>query len=123
MGNSLPICCSPSGSTSCTRCASARPNRTGRPIKDPIFAPSDEPLRWSRFEDREAGELYKLFRDIVSMPSGVFKPKEVAYEAVEYDPPLKILDELETQEAEIQRDLRELREMVRSTEVADHATH
>ena len=38
--------------------------------------------------------------------------KEVQYEAVEYDPPLVILDKLDALEAEIQQDLRELREMV-----------
>ncbi|MEN8261125.1 MAG: class I SAM-dependent DNA methyltransferase, partial [Pseudomonadota bacterium] len=38
--------------------------------------------------------------------------KEIEYEAVLYDPPLKILDELDALEAEIQQDLRELREMV-----------
>jgi type I restriction enzyme M protein len=38
--------------------------------------------------------------------------KEVQYEAVEYDPPLVILDKLDALEAEIQQDLRELRRMV-----------
>jgi type I restriction enzyme M protein len=38
--------------------------------------------------------------------------KEVQYEAVEYDPPLVILDKLDALEAEIQEDLRELRGMV-----------
>ena len=38
--------------------------------------------------------------------------KEIEHEAVAYDPPLQILDEVETLVGEIQQDLRELREMV-----------
>lgn len=38
--------------------------------------------------------------------------KEIVYEAVEYDPPLVILDELERLEAEIQAGMAELREML-----------
>lgn len=38
--------------------------------------------------------------------------KEIAYEEVEYDPPHKILDQLEALEAEIQADLKELRGML-----------
>ena len=38
--------------------------------------------------------------------------KEVEYEEVEYDPPLVILDQLEALEAEIQGDLKALREMI-----------
>ncbi|MCI0563644.1 MAG: N-6 DNA methylase, partial [Nitrososphaera sp.] len=38
--------------------------------------------------------------------------KEVKHEAAQYDPPLQILDELEALETEIQKDFRELREMV-----------
>ena len=37
--------------------------------------------------------------------------KEIAYEEVQYDPPLKILDQLESLEAEITADLKELRGM------------
>ena len=38
--------------------------------------------------------------------------KEIVYEAVEYDPPLQILDELAALEAEIQQGMAELREML-----------
>ncbi|ADE16974.1 N-6 DNA methylase (plasmid) [Nitrosococcus halophilus Nc 4] len=40
-------------------------NRLGKPIEDPIFSAKQQPLRWSRFKDREAGEMYELFRDEV----------------------------------------------------------
>ena len=38
--------------------------------------------------------------------------KEAAYEEVEYQPPLLILDQLETLEIDIQNDLKELRTML-----------
>ena len=38
--------------------------------------------------------------------------KEIVYEAVAYDPPLQILDELAALEAEIQQGMAELREML-----------
>lgn len=40
-------------------------NRLGKPIDDPIFSAEQQPLRWSQFKDREAGEMYELFRDEV----------------------------------------------------------
>lgn len=40
-------------------------NRLGKPIEDPIFSPGQQQLRWSQFKDREAGEMYELFRDEV----------------------------------------------------------
>ena len=39
--------------------------------------------------------------------------KEIVYQEIEYDPPAVILDELDQLEAEIQRGLVELREMLR----------
>ncbi|MGC1952791.1 MAG: class I SAM-dependent DNA methyltransferase, partial [Gammaproteobacteria bacterium] len=38
-------------------------NRLSKPIQDPIFSNGQQHLRWSRFKDREAGEMYELFRD------------------------------------------------------------
>jgi type I restriction enzyme M protein len=40
-------------------------NRLGKSIEDPIFSNNQQPLRWSQFKDREAGEMYELFRDDV----------------------------------------------------------
>ena len=40
-------------------------NRLGKPIEDPIFSPAQQHLRWLQFKDREAGEMYELFRDEV----------------------------------------------------------
>jgi type I restriction enzyme M protein len=37
----------------------------GRPIEDPIFSPEKQELRWSRFKDLEAGQMFELFRDKV----------------------------------------------------------
>jgi type I restriction enzyme M protein len=34
-------------------------NRLGKPIKEPIFAADQENLRWSRFREFEAGEMFK----------------------------------------------------------------
>jgi type I restriction enzyme M protein len=42
-----------------------RANRLGRPLEDPIFGPEKENLRWSRFKDLEAGQMFELFRDKV----------------------------------------------------------
>jgi type I restriction enzyme M protein len=39
-----------------------RANRLGRPLEDPIFSPEKENLRWSRFKDLEAGQMFELFR-------------------------------------------------------------
>ena len=40
-----------------------RANRLGRPLEDPIFSPEKQHLRWSRFKDMEAGQMFELFRD------------------------------------------------------------
>jgi type I restriction enzyme M protein len=40
-------------------------NLLKQPIKDPIFSKQQQPLRWSRFKDLEAGQMYELFRDEV----------------------------------------------------------
>jgi len=38
-------------------------NLLKKPIKDPIFSEDQQHLRWSRFKDLEAGEMFELFRD------------------------------------------------------------
>lgn len=38
-------------------------NRLGRDIEDPIFSPSQQHLRWSRFKNIEAGQMYRLITD------------------------------------------------------------
>ena len=38
-------------------------NLLKKPIKDPIFSKNQQHLRWSRFKDLEAGEMFELFRD------------------------------------------------------------
>ncbi|MCH7727557.1 MAG: SAM-dependent DNA methyltransferase, partial [Planctomycetes bacterium] len=40
-------------------------NLLKKPIKDPIFSEDQQPLRWSRFKDLEAGEMFELFRNEV----------------------------------------------------------
>lgn len=40
-------------------------NRTGKPIKDPIFSDSQQHLRWSKFRHLEPGEMFKLFQEKV----------------------------------------------------------
>ncbi|TFV52861.1 class I SAM-dependent DNA methyltransferase [Blastococcus sp. TF02A-35] len=35
-------------------------NRTGKPIEDPIFQPSEAGLRWSRFKDFEPGVMHQV---------------------------------------------------------------
>ncbi|MDO1450350.1 type I restriction-modification system subunit M N-terminal domain-containing protein [Rhodocytophaga aerolata] len=35
-------------------------NITGKPIEDPIFTPEQYPLRWSRFKNLDAEEMYRL---------------------------------------------------------------
>jgi type I restriction enzyme M protein len=42
-----------------------RANRLGRPLEDPIFSPEQQHLRWSRFKDIEANQMFELFRDEV----------------------------------------------------------
>jgi len=50
--------------TACER----RANRLGTPMEDPIFSAEQQPLRWSRFKDMEAAQMFELFR-IKSFPS------------------------------------------------------
>src|SRR5699024_2799840 len=40
-------------------------NRTGRPIEDPIFAPEQDQLRWSRFRQTAPEPMYATVRDEV----------------------------------------------------------
>ncbi len=40
-------------------------NMLGEPIEDPVFTEDQQHLRWSRFKDLEAGEMFTLFRDEV----------------------------------------------------------
>jgi type I restriction enzyme M protein len=42
-----------------------RANRLGTPVEDPIFSAEQQPLRWSRFKDMEAAQMFELFRDQV----------------------------------------------------------
>lgn len=35
-------------------------NRLGKPIKEPIFTPDQDHLRWSRFREFEAGEMFRV---------------------------------------------------------------
>jgi type I restriction enzyme M protein len=37
-------------------------NRTGKPIKDPLFNEKQQRLRWSKFKHLEPGEMFKLFQ-------------------------------------------------------------
>ena len=37
----------------------------GQALEDPIFNPEQQPLRWSRFKDLEANQMFELFRDEV----------------------------------------------------------
>ncbi len=37
-------------------------NRTGRPVKDPVFSDGQQHLRWSKFKHLEPGEMFKLFQ-------------------------------------------------------------
>ena len=37
--------------------------RTGTPIQDPIFAPDQDRLRWSRFKDAAPEQLFETVRD------------------------------------------------------------
>jgi type I restriction enzyme M protein len=43
----------------------AQANLLGQPIEDPIFSRKQQKLRWSRFKDLEAKEMYELYRDEV----------------------------------------------------------
>lgn len=40
-------------------------NRTGKPIKDPVFNESQAPLRWSKFRHLEPAEMFKLVQEEV----------------------------------------------------------
>ena len=40
-------------------------NLTGKPIEDPIFSESQDHLRWTRFRELEAGQMFELYRDEV----------------------------------------------------------
>ena len=40
-------------------------NLLKKPINDPIFNRKQQDLRWSRFKDLEAGEMFELYRDEV----------------------------------------------------------
>ena len=40
-------------------------NLTGKPIEDPIFSDSQDHLRWTRFRELEAGQMFELYRDEV----------------------------------------------------------
>ena len=40
-------------------------NLLKKPIEDPIFNKKQQALRWSRFKDLEAGQMFELFRDEV----------------------------------------------------------
>jgi type I restriction enzyme M protein len=42
-----------------------RANRLGRPVEHPVFSPEQQRLRWSRFKDMEAAQMFELFRDQV----------------------------------------------------------
>ncbi len=55
-------------------------NRLGKPVEDPIFNPDQEHLRWSRFKDLEAGEMFELFRDeVFPFIKALHDGKESAY--------------------------------------------
>jgi len=43
----------------------AQANLLGHPVENPLFKKSEQRLRWSRFKDLEANEMYLLFRDHV----------------------------------------------------------
>ena len=45
------------------------------------------------------------------------KYKEIEYEEVHYDPPAVILDRIEKMEEEVQKELKELRKMLKKGEV------
>ena len=40
-------------------------NRLGQAIEDPIFSPNQQHLRWSRFKNIEAGQMYRLLTEQV----------------------------------------------------------
>jgi type I restriction enzyme M protein len=40
-------------------------NRTGQPIENPVFSEEQQHLRWSRFKDMEAGDMFKNMVDHV----------------------------------------------------------
>src|SRR6266851_9562853 len=42
-----------------------RANRLKRPIENPIFSRKQQPLRWSRFRNEAATEIYKIVSDKV----------------------------------------------------------
>jgi type I restriction enzyme M protein len=42
-----------------------RANRLRTPVEDPIFSAEQQPLRWSRFKDMEAAQMFELFRNQV----------------------------------------------------------
>jgi type I restriction enzyme M protein len=42
-----------------------RANHLGTQVEDPIFSAEPQPLRWSRFKDMEAAQMFELFRDQV----------------------------------------------------------
>lgn len=43
----------------------AQANLLGGKVENPIFTKKQQHLRWSRFKDLEAGEMFVLFRDEV----------------------------------------------------------
>lgn len=89
--------------------------------RDPVEA-NDIPdilARWkardpTKDTDRTAKAFFVPRAEIVAnkYDLSINRYKEVKHEAAQYDPPLQILDELEALETEIQKDFRELREMV-----------
>ncbi len=55
-------------------------NLLKKPLEDPIFGPDQQDLRWSRFKDLEAEEMFSLFRDkVFTFIKSLNSDKESAY--------------------------------------------
>ncbi len=68
-----------------------------------------------KFKDRKQAAFTVRKKDIAEnkYDLSINRYKEIEYEEVEYDPPLEILDQLESLEKEIQGDLKALRKMLK----------
>ena len=64
----------------------AQANLLKEPIKDPLFKKTQQHLRWSRFKDMEAQEMYQVFRDeVFPFIKSLNKDETSAYSCSEYD--------------------------------------